>query len=54
VAAALHPVFLVATGVCVLAFALAWLLPDVPLRAGTRASDAAVSPGDERPATEAA
>ena len=32
VAAALQPVFLVAAGVAVLAFALTWLLPEVPLR----------------------
>ena len=31
-AAALHPVFLAAAGVTVLAFAISWLLPDVPLR----------------------
>jgi EmrB/QacA subfamily drug resistance transporter len=31
-AAALQPVFLVASGVAVVAFALTWLLPDVPLR----------------------
>ena len=32
VAAALQPVFLVAAGIGVLAFALTWLLPEVPLR----------------------
>lgn len=32
VAAALHPVFLVAAGISLGAFALAWLLPEVPLR----------------------
>ncbi len=31
-AAALHPVFLAAGGIMLLAFALTWLLPDVPLR----------------------
>ncbi len=34
VAAALHPVFLVATGVSILAFVLTWLLREVPLRSG--------------------
>jgi len=31
-AAALHPVFLTAAGVSLVAFALAWLIPAVPLR----------------------
>jgi hypothetical protein len=31
-AAALHPVFLTAAGVSVIAFALAWLIPALPLR----------------------
>jgi hypothetical protein len=31
-AAALHPVFLMAAGVSLLAFALAWLIPGLPLR----------------------
>jgi EmrB/QacA subfamily drug resistance transporter len=54
VAAALHPVFLVATGVSLLAFAIAWLIPDVPLRAATRTADPAAPPSDERPVPEAA
>ena len=36
-AAALHPVFLVAAAVSVLAFALTWMLREVPLRTGTPA-----------------
>jgi hypothetical protein len=39
-AAALHPVFIVAAAVSILAFALTWLLRDVPLRTGTQAGDA--------------
>jgi hypothetical protein len=46
-AAALHPVFLTAAGVSVAAFALAWLLREVPLRSGTQAADAIPPlPGD--------
>ena len=54
VAAALHPVFLVATGVSLLAFIVAWLLPDVPLRQATRTAEVAPVQGAETPATEAA
>ena len=45
-AAALHPVFLTAAGVAVVAFALAWLIPDLRLR-DTLASVPAVPPGTE-------
>jgi EmrB/QacA subfamily drug resistance transporter len=54
VAAALHPVFVVATGVSLLAFIVAWLLPDVPLRQATRTTDAAPVQGADAPAVEAA
>ncbi|MGH3002844.1 MAG: MDR family MFS transporter [Gaiellaceae bacterium] len=53
-AAALHPVFLMAGVVSLLAFALAWLVHEVPLRTGTHAADAIPPPRDERSATEAA
>ena len=53
-AAALHPVFLVAAAVSVLAFALTWLLRDVPLRTGTPAGDAIPPPQGDRAAHEAA
>ena len=53
-AAALHPVFLMAGGVSVLAFALAWLLRDVPLRTAAHAGDAIPPQRDERSAVEAA
>src|SRR5262249_52815068 len=36
---ALHPVFLVAAGASVLAFALTWLLKEIPLRTTTQAPD---------------
>jgi EmrB/QacA subfamily drug resistance transporter len=36
---ALHPVFLAAAGIAVLAFLLAWLLPEVPLRTTAQAPD---------------
>ncbi len=39
-AAALHPVFLMAAGVSVLAFALTWLLRDVPLRTKAKTGEA--------------
>ena len=44
VAAALHPVFLTAAGVMLVAFGLSWLLRDEPLRE-TAGADAAVAPG---------
>jgi EmrB/QacA subfamily drug resistance transporter len=47
VAAALHPVFLVAGAVSLLAFALAWLLREVPLQTETGAEDL-----DERTSAE--
>jgi EmrB/QacA subfamily drug resistance transporter len=53
-AAALHPVFVVAAGVSLLAFALTWLLREVPLREGTHAADAIPPQRDERAAAEAA
>ena len=53
-AAALHPVFLTAAGVAVLAFALAWLLREVPLATSTRSADAIPPLRDERSAVEAA
>ena len=45
-AAALHPVFLTAAGVALLAFALAWLIPDLGLR-DTVAALPEVPPGTE-------
>jgi DNA-binding MarR family transcriptional regulator len=36
---ALHPVFLAAAGLVVIAFCLAWLLPELPLRATSQAPD---------------
>ena len=39
-AAALHPVFLVAAGVSILAFGLTWLLRDVPLRTKSKPVEA--------------
>ena len=53
-AAALQPVFLMAAAISVLAFALAWLLHEVPLRTGTHATDAIPPPRDPRSAAEAA
>jgi EmrB/QacA subfamily drug resistance transporter len=47
VATALHPVFLVAGAVSILAFALTWLLREVPLRGSTQVGDAIPAPGDE-------
>jgi EmrB/QacA subfamily drug resistance transporter len=54
IAVALHPVFLTAAVVSVVAFALTWLLHDVPLRTQNRAGDAIPPPRDERTAVEAA
>ncbi len=54
IAIALHPVFLTAAVVSVVAFGLTWLLHDVPLRTHTRAGDALPPPRDERAAVEAA
>ena len=46
-AAALHPVFLVAGAVSLLAFALTWLLREVPLRTKAQPGEAIPPPGDE-------
>ena len=53
-AVALHPVFLTAAGVSLLAFALSWLLREVPLRTAAHAGDAIPPQRDERAAAEAA
>ena len=45
-AAALHPVFLTAAGVSLLAFALAWLLQDVPLRTAAHPGEAIPPTGE--------
>ena len=45
-AAALHPVFLTAAGIALIAFALTWLIPDMPLR-DTAAAMPEVPPGTE-------
>jgi predicted MFS family arabinose efflux permease len=50
VAAALHPVFLVAGGISILAFALAWLLREVPLKTQMRPGEAIPPPADARAA----
>jgi EmrB/QacA subfamily drug resistance transporter len=51
---ALHPVFLTAAAVSVLAFGLTWLLREVPLATSTHAADAIPPLRDERSAVEAA
>ena len=53
-AAALHPVFLTATGISLVAFALTWLLREVPLRTQAHAGDAIPPLRDEDTAVEAA
>jgi EmrB/QacA subfamily drug resistance transporter len=53
-AAALHPVFLTAAGISLLAFALTWLLRDEPLRTAIRPGDAIPPPRDENAAAQAA
>jgi predicted MFS family arabinose efflux permease len=45
-ATALHPVFLTAAGVSLLAFLLTWLLREVPLRAGAHPGEVMTPPGD--------
>jgi EmrB/QacA subfamily drug resistance transporter len=45
-AVALHPVFLTAAGIALIAFALTWLIPDMPLR-DTAAAMPEVPPGTE-------
>jgi EmrB/QacA subfamily drug resistance transporter len=47
IAAALHPVFTVAAAISVVAFALTWLLQDVPLRMTPRAAEAIPPPVEE-------
>jgi EmrB/QacA subfamily drug resistance transporter len=54
VATALHPVFLVAGGVSIVAFLLTWLLRDVPLQGRTQVGDAIPAPGDEHERVHAA
>ncbi len=53
-AVALHPVFLMAAGVSVVAFATAWLLRDQPLRTHARAGEAIPPPVDPDTAQQAA
>jgi hypothetical protein len=53
VAIALHPVFLVAGGVSILAFLLTWLLREVPLQGRTQVGDAIPAPGDEHERVQA-
>jgi hypothetical protein len=43
----LHPVFLTAAGVALVAFALTWLLREVPLRKHTHAGTAMPPPAPE-------
>jgi EmrB/QacA subfamily drug resistance transporter len=54
VSAALHPVFLTAAAVSLLAFALTWMLREVPLRTQAHAGDALPPPRDPASAIEAA
>jgi EmrB/QacA subfamily drug resistance transporter len=54
VATALHPVFLVAGAVSLLAFALTWLLREVPLQGKSRIGDAIPAQGDEHDRVHAA
>jgi EmrB/QacA subfamily drug resistance transporter len=51
---ALHPVFMTAAAVSLVAFALTWLLREVPLRTHARPGDAIPPPRDEKAAAEAA
>jgi EmrB/QacA subfamily drug resistance transporter len=53
-ASALHPVFLTAAAVSLLAFALTWLLREVPLSSGAHAGEAIPPLREERSAVEAA
>ncbi|HEX7626807.1 MAG TPA: MDR family MFS transporter [Gaiellaceae bacterium] len=53
-AAALHPVFLTAAGISVLAFALSWLLRELPLRTETNPGDAIPPQRAARSAAEVA
>jgi len=45
-AAALHPVFLTAAAISVLAFVLTWLLREVPLKVGSQPGEVMTPPGD--------
>ena len=45
-AAALHPVFMTAAGVSVLAFVLTWFLREVPLSVGAQPGEVMTPPGD--------
>ncbi|MFL5962813.1 MAG: MDR family MFS transporter [Gaiellaceae bacterium] len=54
VATALHPVFLVAGGISIVAFALTWLLREVPLQGKPQVGDAIPAPGDEHNRVHAA
>jgi EmrB/QacA subfamily drug resistance transporter len=53
-ALALHPVFLAAAGVSLLAFALTWLVRELPLRTEPHAGDAVSPPRDAGSVAEAA
>jgi MFS family permease len=53
-ALALHPVFLAAAGVALVAFALTWLVRDTPLRSHPHAGDALPPPRDAEAAARAA
>jgi MFS family permease len=53
-ALALHPVFLAAAGISILAFALTWLVRDLPLRTHPHAGDAVPPLRDESTVAEAA
>jgi hypothetical protein len=54
VATALHPVFLVAGGISIVAFLLTWLLREVPLQGRTQVGGAIPAPGDEHDRMNAA
>jgi MFS family permease len=53
-ALALHPVFLAAAGVSIVAFALTWLVRDMPLRTHSQSGDAIPPPRDAETAVRAA
>jgi hypothetical protein len=53
-AAALHPVFLTAAGISLVAFALTWLLKDEPLRSAASPGESIPPPRDPETAVEAA
>jgi hypothetical protein len=53
-ALALHPVFLAAAGVSIVAFALTWLVRDMPLRTQPQSGDAIPPPRDAETAARAA